>query len=71
MLSSGIPIVRAIDITSEVVGSLVYKNLLKEVADGVKSGWLFPPLLKDTQIYTRNFSANDASGRRNRFAWRL
>ncbi|KKP88552.1 MAG: Type IV pilin, partial [Candidatus Nomurabacteria bacterium GW2011_GWC2_35_8] len=38
MLSSGVPIVRAIDITSEVVGSLVYKELLVEVADGVKSG---------------------------------
>lgn len=38
MLSSGVPIVRSIDITSEVVGSLVYKDVLKEVADGVKSG---------------------------------
>jgi type IV pilus assembly protein PilC len=38
MLSSGVPIVRAIDITAEVVGSLVYKNVLGEVADGVKSG---------------------------------
>lgn len=38
MLSSGVPIVRSIDITAEVVGSLVYKDLLKEVADGVKSG---------------------------------
>jgi type IV pilus assembly protein PilC len=38
MLSSGVPIVRSIDITAEVVGSLVYKNLLGEVADDVKSG---------------------------------
>src|SRR3989339_124854 len=38
MLSSGVPIVRTIDITSEVVGSLVYKELLGEVADSVKSG---------------------------------
>jgi type IV pilus assembly protein PilC len=38
MLSSGVPIVRSLDITAEVVGSLVYKDLLKEVADGVKSG---------------------------------
>lgn len=38
MLISGVPIVRAIDITAEVVGSRVYKNLLGEVADGVKSG---------------------------------
>ena len=38
MLSSGVPIVRAIDITSEVVGSFVYRDILKEVADEVKSG---------------------------------
>ncbi len=41
MLTSGIPIVRAIDITSEVVGSRVYKEVLKDVADGVKSGLSF------------------------------
>lgn len=41
MLISGIPIVRAIDITSEVVGSQIYKEILKEVADGVKSGLSF------------------------------
>lgn len=38
MLSSGVQILRVIDITSEVVGSLVYKKILKEVANGVKSG---------------------------------
>ena len=38
MLTSGIPIVRSIDITAEVVGSRVFKNILKETADGVKSG---------------------------------
>ena len=38
MLSSGVQILRAIDITSEVVGSRVYKEILNEAADGVKSG---------------------------------
>ncbi len=38
MLSSGVPIVRAIDITGEVVGSIVYKDILKEVGEGVKAG---------------------------------
>ena len=38
LLSSGVPIVRTIDITAEVVGSRVYQKLLGEVADGVKSG---------------------------------
>jgi type IV pilus assembly protein PilC len=38
MLTSGIPIIRSIDVTSKVVGSRVYKDILIEVADGVKSG---------------------------------
>jgi type IV pilus assembly protein PilC len=46
MLSSGVPIVRAIDITSEVVGSLVYKQVMLDVADGVKSGLTFSVALQ-------------------------
>ena len=46
MLLSGVPIVRAIDITGQVVGSLVYKNLLAEVADGGKSGLAFSAALE-------------------------
>lgn len=38
MLSSSVPIIRAIDITADVVGSRVYSGILKEVADKVKSG---------------------------------
>ena len=38
MLSSGIPIVRSIDITGEVVGSHIYKEVLKKSADDVKAG---------------------------------
>jgi len=38
MLSSGVPIVRSIDITANVVGSPVYRDLLREASDGVKSG---------------------------------
>src|SRR3989344_5538100 len=38
MLTSGIPIIRSIDITSEVVNSRVYRDILKDVAEGVKSG---------------------------------
>jgi len=38
MITSGVPMIRAIDITSEVVGSLTYQNILREVADNVKSG---------------------------------
>jgi type IV pilus assembly protein PilC len=38
MLTSGVPIVRSIDITADTVGSYVYKAILADVADGVKSG---------------------------------
>ena len=46
MLTSGIPIVRAIDITAEVVGSKVYKLILKQSAEGVKSGLAFSAALE-------------------------
>lgn len=41
MLSSGIPIVRAIELTSDVVGNRVYENILKTVMEEVKSGSSF------------------------------
>jgi type IV pilus assembly protein PilC len=46
MLTSGIPIVRAIDITSEVVGSKVYKEALKKGAEDVKAGLPFSSALE-------------------------
>ena len=38
MLTSGIPIVRSIDITASVVGSNIYKHILNEVEEAVKGG---------------------------------
>lgn len=38
MLSSGVPILRSLEITSKVVGSRVYRSILEEVSDNVKSG---------------------------------
>ena len=38
MLSSGIPIVRAIEITGDVVDNYVYRDILRGVADRVKNG---------------------------------
>lgn len=38
MLTSGIPIVRAIDITGDVVGSRLYKQILREISEAVRSG---------------------------------
>jgi len=38
MLSSGIPIVRSIELTGAVVDNLIFENILKDVAFSVKSG---------------------------------
>lgn len=38
MISAGIPIVRALQITGEVVGNRVYKDIIKEAEEGVKAG---------------------------------
>lgn len=38
MLSSSIPIVRAIELTSVVVGNRIFEDILKEVAESVKAG---------------------------------
>lgn len=38
MLSSGIPIIRSIEITSGVVGNRVYQEVLKQVSEEVKAG---------------------------------
>lgn len=38
MLISGIPIVRALELTSDVINNGVYQNILKEATDSVKGG---------------------------------
>ncbi len=38
MLSAGIPMLRAVEITSTVIGSKVYENILNEAAEGIKAG---------------------------------
>jgi type IV pilus assembly protein PilC len=38
MLSSSIPIVRSIELTSAVVDNIIFENILKEIAEDVKSG---------------------------------
>lgn len=49
MLSSGIPIVRAIEITSAVVGNSVYQKILTEATEGVKNGRLFSESLSNQE----------------------
>ncbi|MEI8269783.1 MAG: type II secretion system F family protein [bacterium] len=38
MLTSGISIVRSLDLTAEVVGSRIYKDIIKKVVEDVKAG---------------------------------
>lgn len=45
MLSSGISIVRSIEITGEVVGSPIYKNILKKAGEDVQGGSAFSAAL--------------------------
>ncbi|MBI1975441.1 MAG: type II secretion system F family protein [Candidatus Vogelbacteria bacterium] len=40
MLSSGISMVRAVEVTSDVVGNDVYRNILREAGQSIKSGTL-------------------------------
>ncbi len=50
MLSSGVPIVRSIDITSAVVDNVVYKDLLKRVSAKVQSGVAFSKALYEEPL---------------------
>ncbi len=38
MLSSGVPIIKAIEITGSVVGNVIYEKILRETGEAVKSG---------------------------------
>jgi type IV pilus assembly protein PilC len=50
MLSSGVPIVRSIDITSAVVDNTVYKDLLKRVSAKVQTGTAFSKALYEEPL---------------------
>jgi len=53
MLSSGVSIIRAIDLTGAVVGNKVFENILKEVSEDVKAGSPFSDsLAKHKEIPT-------------------
>ncbi|MEK7586012.1 MAG: type II secretion system F family protein [Patescibacteria group bacterium] len=45
MLSSGIPIIRAIELTGNVVGNSIYEDILKDVTEKVKGGGSFSEAL--------------------------
>lgn len=47
MLSSGIPILRSIEITGEVVGNRIYVGIMKQAGEAVKAGSSFSKALSD------------------------
>jgi len=51
MLESGIPVIRSIEVTADVVGNAVYRKILLEAANSVKSG----SALSDTFAYYPEF----------------
>jgi len=50
MLSSGVPIVRSIDITAAVVDNMVYQDLLKRVSTKVQTGTAFSKALYEEPL---------------------
>lgn len=54
LLSSGIPIVRSIDLTAEVVGNKVYESIIKEAGEKVKSGFLVSDALSKYEDHVPN-----------------
>lgn len=50
MLTSGVPIVRAIDITSDIVDNTVYKELLARVSQKVQTGTAFSKALYEEPL---------------------
>jgi type IV pilus assembly protein PilC len=46
LISGGLPIVHAIEISGEIVGSNVYKKIILETSDGVKRGEAISSLLE-------------------------
>lgn len=50
MLSSGVPIVRSIDITAEVLDNIIYKELLFRVSKKVQSGTAFSKALYEESL---------------------
>jgi type IV pilus assembly protein PilC len=53
MISGGIPIAQALEITSKVVGNEVYRSIILETSEGVKRG---EPVSRILEKYPREFS---------------
>lgn len=70
MLSSGIPIVRAIEITGSIIGNNVYEDILKNACEKVKSGSSFSEALSGNEempsILTQMMKVGEETGSINK-----
>lgn len=51
LIKGGIPITQAIEITGHSVGNIIYRDILHEIAEGVKGGELLSSLLAKNEYY--------------------
>ena len=51
LIKGGIPITQAIEIASSTINNVVYEEVLKQIAEGVRGGALFSQLLGDNTKY--------------------
>ena len=55
MLASGVHLIRSLELTSEAISFLPYKNSLKKIRADIESGSDMHSLLKDKKLYPSKF----------------
>ncbi len=51
LIKGGIPITQAIEIAGHAIGNVIYRDILNEIAEGVRAGELFSTLLSQNEYY--------------------
>ncbi|MEK7593178.1 MAG: type II secretion system F family protein, partial [Patescibacteria group bacterium] len=51
LIKGGIPITQAIEVTAHVIGNVIYRDILDEIAEKVKAGELLSNLLRQNEYY--------------------
>jgi len=68
LIKGGIPITQAIEITGHAIGNIVYRDILHEIAEGVRGGELLSNLLSKNEYYfpalvSQMVSVGESTGR--------
>lgn len=68
LIKGGVPITQAIEITGHAIGNIVYRDVLHEVAEGVRGGELLSNLLSKNEYYfpalvSQMVSVGESTGR--------